>query len=150
MSDQPHVTTTAFLTAEHVEQWKAERSNFADRLSALKGQVEQINAEMTQITAEIAKRDQMLRNAVPFVPGLAEWLDSIDPETIALTDAIKRVLQMHHGQPLNREIIKQILPRTGYVTQKLNANPNYFYTALKRLVDRQQIIESPPGHFRLK
>jgi hypothetical protein len=57
---------------------------------------------------------------------------------------------MHHGQPLNREIIKQILPRTGYVTQKLNANPNYFYTALKRLVDRQQIIESPPGHFRLK
>jgi hypothetical protein len=152
MSDQPKLipATTAFLTAEHVENWKAERASFVDQQNKLKEQLAVIQQKIAQCATEIAQREQMLRQAIPFVPDLADWFESMDPEAIALTDAIKRALHMHRGQALNREIIKQLLPRVGYAVAKLNANPNYFYTALKRLVIRNEIMEAPPGHFRLK
>jgi len=57
----------------------------------------------------------------------------------------------HQGRPVPRDGIKANLPGIGgYPLARLNANPNYLYTAINRLVKRDEIEESPSGHFRMK
>ena len=152
MSDEAEVPSSkaAFLTAEDVERWKSERAALVSQQEELKAQVVALQTRVGEIGGEIAKREESLRNAAPFVPGLADWLSTIDPEEIALTTAIKKALAPHRGRPLPREVIKNLLPSQGFPAQKLNANPNYFSTALKRLVARDEVMEGPPGQFRLK
>jgi hypothetical protein len=50
----------------------------------------------------------------------------------------------------SREKIKTNLAAHGYPLEKIQANPNYLYTALARLAKGGKIVEVTPGHYKVK
>jgi hypothetical protein len=128
--------------------WKEERMQLAE-------QIREEDEKVSALRVELAKVDDRLRAAMLFVPELQDWFDQEDEkqmgqEVVPLTDAIIRFLTANKGRVFPRDTIKANLQNFGYAVTKLNANPNYLYTALKRLIKRDEIVEAPPGHFRLK
>lgn len=119
----------------------------------LAAELKRVRAQAQNLSAKIDEIDGRLRSAVAFVPALKEWLDAVDFEDdVALTDAIVAVLKRKPtGRMVPRDEIRRQLPTVGYSSAKLAANPNYFYIALKRLVERGLIVEgAPTGRFALK
>ena len=138
-----------FLSTAHIAEWKAERERIAQ-------EIRDEEAKIGPLRERLAAVDEKLRAAVLFVPELEDWLDreeekQMGSEAVTLTDAIKVFLsRFGPTQPVARDMIRANLPSVGYDAAKLNANPNYLYTALKRLAARSEIVEGPPGAFKLK
>jgi hypothetical protein len=142
-----------YLSAKDIRQWKDEYAALIAERMALANEFTDLQKRQTDVGNRIAALGQRLRQAVPFSPELAAWLEDQDfnlPENVALTDAIlKSLLRTHLNAPMQRQAIQQMVPQLGYPAQKLQSNPNYLYIALKRLSDRNLIVEAPPHHFRL-
>ena len=136
------------ITAQMVRPWQDEHTR-------LRIELEETKAKIGPLQAKLSQMDALIKAAAPYSPELQEWLEleeerAMGAEGVALTDAIKKALTAHKGKPLARDTIKNLLPQYGYPAAKLQVNPNYFYTALKRLGTRQEITEEPPGQFQLK
>ena len=135
-----------FLSSSDVELWKADRARIV-------GEITEATAKIEALRADLNTLDKKMKAAILFVPDLEEWLDEeterqMGQEAVALTDAIKKVLAINILRPVPRDEIKLQLSKVGYSTEKLRANPNYFYIALKRLVERNEITEAKPGFFK--
>jgi hypothetical protein len=158
VSDDESNPSAQIVDPALVEIWKAKRVQFAAELV-------EVQRKIGPLTAAIRQMDNLLKAVAPSFPGLEDWIKeniSANPliddtnttvEDVPLTNAIKRVLMGRREPPgrlTTRERIKVGLPSAGYPLDKINANPNYLYTALKRLVDRGEIIEAPGGNYRIK
>lgn len=151
MTDQPN-DDEVYLSAQLIRQWQAEYSQLLTERASLTDQQAEIQKRMNEVASKIQSLGNKLRAAAPFSPKILEWMQEqeFEPENVALTDAIlKALLRTHPNQRINRNMLQQLVPQAGYPANKLQANPNYLYIALKRLADRNLIIEDPPGHFQL-
>lgn len=130
------------LTYEHIEKWKEEFVDIADKMA-------EHRLKLHELGLELEKLHSMLTAASPFAPGLQNWIDQqqVNRTTISLTDAIQKVLE---NSPLGmeRDEIKKRVLTVGYPEVKMNSSPNYFYTALRRLVERGAVAEES-GQFLL-
>jgi hypothetical protein len=148
MSRKPAVPNANLITSEMIQCWKDERSRVIAELTEIQSKISLLKKSLTQV-------DALLRAASVFSPELQEWWDEEDEkamgaEGVALTAAIKKAIFAHKGNPVARDGIRNMLPQYGYSLQKLQVNPNYLYTALKRLVARKEIVEDPAGQYRLQ
>lgn len=152
MAEQPE--NEVYLSAQHIREWKGEYEALITERSTLNAQITELQGKQGEVSAKIASIGQKLQLAIPFSPGLSEWIQeqefSATPDNVTLTNAIlKAFLRVPGGHAMPRQNIAHYLPQVGYPAQKLQANPNYLYIALKRLVDRKLIEEAHSGHFRL-
>jgi hypothetical protein len=149
MADQEN---EVFLSTQHIQQWMNEYSSLVSERTNLTTRQEELQKKLVMIGNDIQDVYHKLRAAIPFYPKIGEWLQEQEfaSESTALTDAILKALaQLPPGHPVNRAVIQQSVPQFGYSSQKLQANQNYMYIALKRLMDRKLINEIAPSHFVL-
>jgi hypothetical protein len=119
-----------YLTSDTVKEMKATKA-------ALLMDAARFEASLKQTHSKIAEIDQKLRAAANFVPELAAEFEeqATDSEMPALTDAIVSVLQKYSPHPGARRplgFLRARLRQSGFGA-KFESNPNYIYTALKRL-----------------
>ncbi len=152
MADQEE--SEVYLSGTHIRQWKADYEALLAERATLAGQMAELQQKQNAVNTNIQNLANKLRLAIPFAPGLSEWLEDQDfnlsPETTALTDAIlKALMQIPPGHQIQPVQIQGLVPRFGYPQQKLQANPNYLYIALRRLVVRGFVEEPMKGTYRL-
>lgn len=145
-----------YLSAKHIRDWKADYEASVTEASAIAAQITDLQSKHTQLTSKVHGLRTKIQLAIPFSPGLGEWIQEQEfnssGDNVTLTKAIlKSVAQIPGGHPMNCQTITAQVPRFGYPPQKLNSNPNYLYIALKRLTDRKLLEEIQPGsgNFRL-
>lgn len=143
-----------YLSAKHIRDWKADYEASVNEASAIATQIQELQAKQSQLANKILVLKQKIHSAIPFSPSLGEWIQEQEfnssGDNVTLTKAIlKSLAQLPLGHAMNRQQIPQLVPRFGYPPQKLNANPNYLYIALKRLADRKLVEEVPGGSFKL-
>lgn len=148
--NQPKV----LLSTDDVARWQHEWLTIDDRIRDAELHI----SELRKLKTELLRR---LEGVSLFVPEVSSWLKEQQellrqkeereaPDDVALTEAIVRVLTARGpARPVTRERLRAYLPNFGYSTTKIQANPNYLYIALKRLVDRGIIVEGPTG-YRIK
>jgi hypothetical protein len=117
-------------------------------------QADELRKKISDLLPIIQNLDTKIRAAVPFSAKVADWIEDQEansPDNIALTDAILKSLLtvMNPTTSLQRATLISTVTQLGYPEHKLQANPNYIYIALKRLIDRKLIMEEPAHHFRL-
>jgi len=143
------------LSSADLEQWRAEWEKIDDDIAEAEKRVHDVHRRKQELS-------HLLQGAAVFSSELATWWkaqqelqiqrqEQASGDDVALTDAIVRFLKLRTPQrPASRERIRNHLPSVGYPNAKIMANPNYLYTALKRLIDRKIIKEGPAGHYSLK
>ena len=144
-----------YLSTSLIREWKAEYEAAVSERNALVVQIHELQQKQSAFDAKIQSLTNKIKSATPFAPDLSEWLEeqsfNQSNETLALPDAILKL--MIRIFPMNGHVqafqIQQHLPQVGYPQQKLSATPNYLGIALKRLVGRNLLAESPKGQFRL-
>jgi hypothetical protein len=151
MSDQDD---EVYLSAKHIREWKADYEASINEASVIAAQINELQAKHAQIASKIQGLKQKIHLAIPFSPGLGEWIQEQEfnssGDNVTLTKAIlKSLAQIPPGHPMPRQNIPMLVPRFGYPQQKLNSNPNYLYIALKRLTDRKLLEEMPGGNYKL-
>ena len=153
----------------------AARTELTAQVSEMNKKVGEIDTKLTELIQKIRAAVPFNPTLGEWVQ---EQEFEAQPDNVALTDAILKAFlrfpqaavvhaaARHHRLPpglrqqivnqpppapptINRQQIVQILPSVGYPAQKLNANPNYLYIALKRLLKRELIEEPSPGQFRI-
>ena len=150
----PQAENEIYLSDELIRQWMDEYvSRNAERIRLI-AQVEELQKKISELLPVIQQLDNKIRAAVPFSPKVLEWIEEQEAnsaDNIALTDAILKSLHRvtNPTSSLQRATLLNIVTQVGYPAHKLQANPNYIYIALKRLIDRKLIIEEPAHHFRL-
>ena len=150
----PQKEDAVYLSEKLIRQWMDEYVSLKGERIRLIAQVDEFQKKIDELLPLIQNLDQKLRAAVPFSPKLAEWLEEQEdnsPDNIALTDAILKSLYRvtNPTVALQRATLQNTVTQLGYPAHKLQANPNYLYIALKRLMDRKLIMEEPAHHFRL-
>ena len=150
----PQKDDAVYLSEKLIRQWMDEYVSLKGERIRLIAQVDEFQKKIDDLLPLIQNLDQKLRAAVPFSPKLAEWLEQQEdssPDNIALTDAIlKSLLRVTNpAVSLQRATLQNTVTQLGYPAHKLQANPNYLYIAIKRLMDRKLIMEEPAHHFRL-
>lgn len=130
------------LTYEQIEKWKDEFVDIAEKMVEYRLKIRELGMELEKLRS-------ILTAASPFAPGLQKWIDQqqVSCTTISLTDAIQKVLE-YAPLGMDRDEIKKHVVTVGYSEVKLNSSPNYFYTALRRLVERGRVTEKA-GQFML-
>jgi hypothetical protein len=154
MSDQDANESNILLRVSDITGWKAEWESMDDAIQEAEARVKQLRRRRSELST-------LLTGAVAFAPDLKNWLEEQEqkrlereardaPEDLALTDAILKILKKQ-GKA-TRDVIRGHLPGAGYAIQKIQANPNYLYTAIARLIARDKIEETAPGTgvFKLK
>lgn len=142
------------LSAKLVRDWKAEYEALTAEQSALVTHINDLQKQHTELGNKAQKVMAKIYGAVPFLPELSQWIQeqqfNSSGDNATLTKAIlKSLAQFPPGHAMNRQQIPQQVQRFGYPQQKLTANPNYLYIALKRLTDRKLLEEVLGGSFRL-
>lgn len=142
-----------YLSSQHVRQWMTEYSEAIDARIGLQTQANEIQQKVNELTTKIQALGTKLKSAMPFEPKIAEWMTEREfdaTENIPLTNAILRGLfRIPLGQFVQRNQIHSLVQQVGYPLQKLQANQNYLYIALKRLTDRKLIVEQQNGYFAI-
>ncbi len=145
-----------FLSEKLIQQWKTEYLSLFNQRNTLAQQVREVQAQQLQVNNKIQEIGNKLRGASQFLPSLGEWIIEQDiestAENISLTTAILKALARHAPHvAVNRNTLQTTVPQLGYPAQKLQANQNYMYIAIKRLLERKPplIKENPPGHYSL-
>jgi hypothetical protein len=155
MTDEAKDEGQIFLSEKLIQQWKVEYVSLFGERNQLSEQLKEVQSKQNVVTAKIQEIGNKLRSATAFSPPLAEWMieqEVESAENIPLTTAIlKALLRLHQNQAMNRNNLQVLVPQLGYPAQKLQANPNYIYIAIKRLLERKPplIREHPPGHYML-
>ncbi|MBO0334528.1 hypothetical protein J0X12_12945 [Sneathiella sp. CAU 1612] len=123
------------LTRKNVEDMKQE----LDEVNRMRDQLAK-RADILTMRLEAAKLflgddlvEEVTLTDIP-APTLAE---DIEP----LPDAIRRVLK-EKGGFLTHMQIRELISRDPLQKKRFKDNPNYYYTAIKRLKDRHEIIQS--------
>jgi len=143
-----------YLSEKLIRQWMDDYVLRNAERARLVAQVEELQNKISELHPIIQNLNSKIRAAVPFSPKVAEWIEEQEansPDNIALTDAILKALLrvMNPTTSLQRATLQSTVTQLGYPEHKLQANPNYIYIALKRLIDRKLIMEEPAHHFRL-
>jgi hypothetical protein len=142
-----------YLSAQLVREWQDEYVALTSHRTDLTREQEALIKQINEANARLGVLLHKIKAAAPFSPKILEWLQEQEfvaqPDNVALTDAILKVfLRFATGIPIPRQNFVNVLPSVGYPAQKLNANPNYLYIALKRLRERELIEEvGGAGHF---
>ncbi len=133
----------ALLTAQDIEDWKADYIKHADRIAHLKNEFRKAGRDLEEAQGKLEK-------AALFSPEVKQWLNEQSENVyhISLPDAIVLLLK-GANEGLDKDEIRLRLPGVGYDESKLQASPNYFSTALRRLQDRNAITSDVSGKFRL-
>ncbi len=134
-------TRKPLLTYEQIDGWKAEYVKLSDQIAEKRREIHKLGHLLGQI-------EGYLTIAVPFAPELKKWISEQNDSShqMPLTEAIAALLEAT-GHEMSRDDIRSNLPSMGYSESKLAASPNYYYTALRRLVERGVISESSPGAY---
>jgi hypothetical protein len=143
-----------YLSAAQVRGWQDEYSGLGNERADVGTQIQALNKRAGEINARQSELLNKIRAAAAFSPKIAEWVQEQDfnaqPDNTTLTKAILKALLRIPGQPVvPRQNIQATLPHVGYPQQRIATNPNYFYTALKRLVGRGHLFEPQPGFYQL-
>jgi len=154
MLNQQADNEIVYLSEKLIRQWMDEYVSLNAERARLIAQVAELQKKIGELQPIIQNLNNKIRAAVPFSPKVAEWIEeqeSNSPDNIALTDAILKSLLrvMNPTVALQRVTLQGTVTQLGYPEHKLQANPNYIYIALKRLIDRKLIMEEPAHHFRL-
>jgi seryl-tRNA synthetase len=150
----PQKEDQVYLSEGLIRQWMEEYVSLTAERTRLVAHLDELHKKLDELLPTIQNLNNKIRAAVPFSPRLAEWIEEQEdnsPDNIALTDAILKTL-LRVTNPtvaLQRATIQSTVTQFGYPAHKLQANPNYIYIALKRLMDRKLIMEEPAHHFRL-
>jgi hypothetical protein len=150
----PQAEDEVYLSEQLIRQWMDEYVSLNAERVRLIAQVDEFQKQIGELLPVIQNLDNKIRAAVPFSPRVARWIEDQEdnsPDNIALTDAILKAL-LRVTNPtvaLQRTTLQTTVTQLGYPAHKLQANPNYFYIALKRLIDRKLIMAEPAHHFRL-
>jgi hypothetical protein len=152
--NQPLEKDEVYLSERLIREWMEQYVTLnAERVSLI-AQVSVLQTKIDELLPIIQNLNNQLRAAIPFSPKVAEWLEEQEdnsPDSAALTDAILKTL-LRVTNPtvaLQRTTLQSTVTLHGYPVHKLQANPNYLYIALKRLMGRGLIVEEPDHHFRL-
>jgi seryl-tRNA synthetase len=143
-----------YLSERLIRQWMDEYVSLNAQRARLIAQVDELQNKINELHPIIQNLNTKIRAAVPFSSKVGEWIEEQEansPDNIALTDAILKTL-LRVTNPtvaLQRSTLQTSVAQFGYPAHKLQANPNYLYIALKRLIDRKLIMEEPAHHFRL-
>lgn len=132
---EPEELQEIFLSAQVIKDLKAKRS-------AATEEIKELEARLKTAREQALEYESKLRAAAFFVPALAKELEeeADEAELPSLTEAILKTLRRYPpGSARPLASIRARLSVEGYPEAKLRANPNYFYTALKRLKDRNLI-----------
>lgn len=135
----------AILTTEDIRQWQ-------DRFSEISEEIGEARRKIADLEGERSAFEVKFKAASLFAPDITQWLSEQVPpaEEIALTEAIIKALQTNGPKSIARDRLKSLLPAAGYAETKLNANPNYLYVAIKRLLTREKIVEVEEGTYKIK
>jgi len=150
----PRKEDEVYLSEELIRRWMDEYVTLNTERIRLIAQIDELQEKKDELLPAIQNLNNKIRAAIPFSPKVAEWLEDQEdssPENIALTDAILKAL-LRVTNPtvaLHRATLQSTVTQLGYPAHKLQANPNYIYIAIKRLMDRKLITEEPAHHFRL-
>lgn len=128
------------LTYKQIDQWKDQCIGISDAIAEHRSKIKHLGIELESLRSKLTL-------AAPFAPEIRDWLaqQEVDCATISLTDAILQVLE-EEPVGLERDEIRERVPAVGYPESKLTRSPNYFYTALRRLVERGDVV-GVSGHF---
>jgi hypothetical protein len=144
-----------YLSAAQIREWKNEYETLITERNKLAQEIGEMQQRQNKVIAGIGLLNHKLKLAVPFAPGLADWIEEQNfigsSEEVALPDAILKVMaRVFPNNPhVMMAMIHQHLPNVGYQLQKLQQTPNYFGIALKRLVARGLIAEHQKGQYGL-
>lgn len=145
MADENTRNFTVILKSTDIEQWKSE-------YGSIDGEVKAAEEKARALVARKSEVIKLLEAAATFDPSVNAWLkeqrEREAPEDDTVTSAILTYLRTRGTVGATREKIKVRLSPPAQAT--IASNPNYLYTALKRLEARQQIVEFTPGQYRIK
>ena len=143
-----------YLSENLIREWMDGYVSLNAERVRLIAQVEELQRKISELVPVIQNLNNKIRAAVPFSPKVAEWIEEQEAnsaDNVALTDAIlKSLIRVTNPTvAVQRATLQSTVTQLGYPAHKLQANPNYIYIALKRLIDRGLIMEEPAHHFRL-
>lgn len=126
------------LSTDHVEAWRDEMAT----LYKQRGQIEMRLSELDELINMAEALAQAMSTRVPEDGdrGLVRVGQSEVVGPPSLTEAIKSIL-MRERRPMTKKEIRIALGRDPAQAERVKSNPAYFYTALKRLRDRGDIIK---------
>lgn len=122
------------LTSDDLSAWN-------DEMNALIKQRNDIESQIGELDEKIGLAKELLALITPRAAPAKIVSTHYDTEPpTPLTDAIHQILLSCNGQASYNAIKTQLAKDRAQAT-RLKANPNYFYTAVKRLKDRDIVIQ---------
>lgn len=133
------VNTTNPFTYDQIKEWEKMRSALYQDRKVLSSKIEALNSLIhtagTYLSAANAPEGRGL-------PGL----DNESKKEVSLIEAITVVLATS-GQPMDHKQIRAGLPDAGFSKDRQTASPNYYYTAINRLIGRKKIEKVEGGKY---
>ena len=132
------------LKRSDIAAWRDELKELANERDRIDMRMEEIGQKIDLAT----QLDDILRPRPAL--GLPIQTKPQSEETLSLgvglPEAIEQIIATQGGIVTNAEI-KEKLAKIPEHAERLEKSPNYFYTALKRLRDREKIFSDDRGHW---
>mgnify|MGYP003644257332 CR=1 FL=1 len=132
------------LTENDLRNWRKERSE-------LTADVDKKNKRIEELSKLIGAASLFVRRDIP-----DESEEEIEPESLRssadempLPELILLVLKEAEDWKTLKQTRVGVKGKSRVWRDKIRSNPNYFYTVLKRLVDREQVVREG-DKFRIK
>ena len=125
MEELPLNTGTSLLTSSEVEAWREEKAKLEQEIAVKQQRL--VDLEQLLVAASLLMR---ARGITP-----AEGNETQTPGGETLPDMIINILQERVG-PISNNEIKALMNKSGLGRARLKGNPNYYYTAMSRLIKR--------------
>lgn len=130
MEESPLNTGDSLLTSSEVEAWRGEKVKLEQEIAVKQQRLNDL--EQLLVAASLLMR---ARGITP-----TEGNETQAPGGETLPDMIINILQERVG-PISNNEIKALINKSGYGRARLRDNPNYYYTAMGRLVKRGLITK---------
>lgn len=119
------------FTPEQVHGWERMRDKLIKESNSLSQKIDALNRALG--AAQAFSGMESSEQATPEMPAKAEE----EKGQATLVDAISAVL-MAATKPLSHKEIRKQVPSHGFSAERLLKSPNYYYTAINRLMDREE------------
>ena len=138
------------VSTDQVLAWKRERDEIANEVRKLSSRQNELTRkiEAASLFMSDEPKKEILKPVYPNPHDNVSIDESKSDDRMSLVDAITMVLQSTDKSLSNKEI-KRRLSSTGFDVTRLRTSPNYYYTATKRLVDREVIFKHEDGSYTL-
>lgn len=123
------------LTSSDLDAWNDELANLVKTRNHIETQISELEEKISLAKDLIAMITPRAAEPKP------EWADKQEKQPVPLPEAIYDIVQKSGGTATYYEI-KSKLARDLVQSSRMKSNPNYFYTAIKRLKDREMVIQN--------